>query len=172
MTKVEFVWGTPKNTPRATGANVFPAGKYVISDPCYVLDRAVYDALGGATDWKWDGDAPFTFGDGKRIWILPTKHGDGTYSGNDGCQYPVDSGTIAIIELAPEYFLEGWERSVGYIADIQNAFICGTDEDGVLTFGDAVTIETDDPKCEYCGSHYCEGECEDEEESEDDDDDY
>lgn len=147
-----------------------PAGKYVVADPCYILNEINYADLLANGDWfgekpsQWCG---VHFG----AWILPTYHGDGYYHaeskiiGFNLAGFHVDSGHIAIIEFQPEQFRAGWERSVDGILDIQSPFECDVDEDGTMRFGDFLTVETGDEKCDECGLRYCD--CDDEDEDDD-----
>ena len=69
---------------------------FYIGDPCYVLgDKIYYDFWG---EKKKFSDGVFKF---KNLYfaIGSTKYGDGCYGDDDGNEYPVDSGTIALIPL-------------------------------------------------------------------------
>lgn len=162
---VNFDFYAAKGIGRVADDSKLPAGKYIVSDPCYVLNDETYNALLDSGDWH--GERKSTFGDGKSIWILPTAHGDGSYDGSDGRSYDVDSGTIAIIEVAPEYFKKGWERN--RVLDVTKAFACEVDDDGVMNFGNFLTIETNPQYCGECGElvSYCGGEHDDDVEDED-----
>lgn len=138
MQYVNFEFGAVSNVRRTDDEKRLPAGKYVVADPCYVLQENVYDEL--LDSGNWDGDSKSTFGAGKSIWILPTAYGDGSYNGSNGREYDVDSGTIAIIEVAPEYFRAGWESYTTF--DVTKPFACEVDRDGVMNFGNFLTIET------------------------------
>lgn len=156
---------------RTASENEMPAGTYIISDPCYILNEEVYDALLG-TD-AFDCEAKRTFGaNGKRIWILHTKYGDGSYDSARGFDtFLVDSGTIACIEIDPSSFKGGWEKAKTFVAN--QPFECERTDEGDLVFGDMVTIQTGETECDYCGEYHCDGECQDNYEDEDsDDDDY
>lgn len=155
MQYVEFTFG---DVPEFDDDDAtLPAGKYVVADPCYILSNDVYNAMLEAG--AFDEEKPFVFGtdvfgNEKRLVILHTTHGDGAYTSDDGHEQLVDSGTIACIEVAPEFFHATWERYPQYEAD--EAFQCKRDDDGVLHFGTLTSIETDGHKCDECGDRYCE----------------
>lgn len=78
---------------------VLPAGQYYISDPGYVLDRDIYDAVWGE-EFKYEDGAYVRIGDKAGFMMTHTADGDGTYMGSDGKAYDVDSGTIGVIATA------------------------------------------------------------------------
>lgn len=164
----DFTGKVPATKPnRPAKEHEMPAGVYVISDPCYILKREIYDQL--LEEDAFDDGKKHTFGDGKAIWILGTMHGDGEYDG-----FLVDSGTIACIEYAPEYFMEGFERSTkGKVYTAERPFECEADDEGLLIFGQLEQIMTGDTYCEECGDRHCDGECQYEDyDDEDEDEDY
>jgi len=160
MKYVNFEFGAVSNVRRTDDSNKLPAGKYIVSDPCYVLNDDTYNEVLESADWH--GEHKSTFGDGKSIWILPTAHGDGSYDGSNGRSYPVDSGHIAIIEVSEEHFRKGWKSNT--VVDIIKPFACEVNDEGVMNFGNFLTIETDPQFCGECGElvSYCGGEHEDE----------
>lgn len=162
-----------------SGASMLPAGRYIISDPCYVLQDAVYQQLLGMDDGRWAGVYEVN---GVKMGVMGTKHGDGNFDG-----YYVDSGHIACIPLdsnvlMPFTYVDGFEENVVRIGNANymikeafNSFEVAYDDDegrGMIIFGNLESIQTgDDPKCEECG--YAECECEPEEdEDEDNDEEY
>ena len=133
-----------------------PAGQYVIVDPCYVLKDDVYNAL---LDTAFETNQVTVygtdiFGTEKRLIILHTYHGDGQYYDDHGRQFLVDSGTIACIEVAPEFFQAGWEQYTQITAT--KPFDCQSDE-GDLLFGDHACIYTNGEPCTGCGDRLKEG---------------
>ena len=165
MKYVNFEFGAVSNVRRTDDSNKLPAGKYVVADPCYVLSESAYNDLLDSGDWN--GEQKSSFGGEHGIWILPTAHGDGRYDGSNGHEFPVDSGHIAIIAVAPEYFNANWKSYSTF--DVAKPFACQVDEDGVMNFGNFLTIETDPQYCGECGElvSYCGGEHEEEDEDED-----
>jgi hypothetical protein len=150
MEYVEFEFGGRSVINGVRGAEyVMKPGKYVVADPCYVLDRPIYDNL-LTIDGAFDGERPVEYGDGKMVWILPTAHGDGSYVGSDNKVYGVDSGTIAIIEVTDTpalFFTRGWASYPQF--EVATEFTCEVN-DGDLVFGNFLTIVTDGEKCESC----------------------
>ena len=166
-----------------SGAKLLPAGRYIISDPCYVLKDEVYQQLLEMDDARWEGVYEVN---GVKMGIVGTKHGDGRYDG-----YAVDSGHIACIPLEggvlqPFTYVAGSEENVVRISDghymVKEAFtpfeVSYDDENGqgLIIFGNLETIQTgENPKCEWCGEEegYCEcDENENEDENEDEDYDF
>lgn len=130
--------------------HVLPAGKYVVADPCYVLDKAIYDNLLNV-DGAFDGIKPVEYADGKMVWILPTYHGDGSYVGSDGRHYGVDSGTIAIVEVGDcptLFFQRGWQQYAQF--HVPTPFTCERTDDGELVYGSFLTIHTNPTLCPEC----------------------
>jgi hypothetical protein len=77
----------------------FPAGKYVISDLCYVLLDDTWTELCDLMfpDGTTQTNGLFTLKDGRKMFMGGTKYGDGTYLDSLGNEYDVDSGTIGIM---------------------------------------------------------------------------
>ena len=80
--------------------HTFTEGVYFLGDPCYALADTVYDDVWGRM---------YGYGEGKIVTesgsfiVASTEYGDGIYADQDGTEYPVDSGTIALI---PWHFCE------------------------------------------------------------------
>ena len=69
---------------------------FYLGDSCYVLsDKIYYDFWGDQKDFA---DGVFKFKE-FHFAVGATKYGDGCYEDDDGNNYPVDSGTIALIPL-------------------------------------------------------------------------
>jgi hypothetical protein len=85
--------------------HTFPAGKYYIGDPCYVVRDGSWGKLIDETgcfgldlDGKnWD-DGKFTYR-GKFCFAAGTAYGDGCYTDHRGGEYPVDAGLIGILPV-------------------------------------------------------------------------
>ena len=120
------------------------AGKYVIADPCYVLDYDTYDRLLSETDYFMmnsvdRGGVMVDKQSGKFFAVFSTKYGDGLYRDGKGFKYGVDAGCIACIPV------EMWDKGqdneyineVTFAKDFEVRY-----EDGLIIFGDVI-INTD-----------------------------
>ena len=120
------------------------AGKYVIADPCYVLDYDTYDRLLSETAFFMQdsvdrGGVMFDKRLGKFFAVFSTKYGDGLYKDGQGFKYGVDAGCIACIPV------EMWDRGEdnGYINEVTfDRDFEVRYEDGLIVFGDVI-INTD-----------------------------
>ena len=147
---------------------MLPGGKYVLSDPCYVLRGELYDKFLTA-HFSGEGQA-LTEIDGHKLAVFSTKYGDGLYHDEQGRAYGVDAGCIACVPVELVDGANEYSHDQFFAGD----FFCEFD-DGVIRFGH-VAIDTD-PQEEYseCSECGCEvDECDDlcdscEAESEDDD---
>ena len=74
--------------------HTFPAGVHYLGDPCYALGNHIYDTVWGAEHGFSTGKINTPEGS---FVVDDTSYGDGVYYGSDGREYPVDSGTIALI---------------------------------------------------------------------------
>jgi hypothetical protein len=132
-------------TMKSLPPNMLPPGRYIISDPCYVIARDDYDRMGRATDW-WDDGRIFWDGKtGKPYAVVGTKYGDGAYesSGLNGKSFEVDAGCIACLpkELATGFIKDRHE----YVEVVfEEPFIVDY-KDGDIIFGDRI-IHTGDSK--------------------------
>ena len=104
-----------------------PAGRYVLSDPCYVLDDDYDDALEGL--FNGSGEVNIN---GQRGAIFWTKYGDGCYASSEGHMLGVDAGCIALL---PASIAEG-DTNV----TMDSEFTCRNDN-GVLWFGN-ISVNT------------------------------
>ena len=85
-------------------------GWYLVGDPCYII-RDEWDKILEKTNcFNKHMGGKFTIEDAKKnkhdIVVFPT-HGDGGHIGNDGFEYGVDSGTLAIIPHSYQFVTEG-----------------------------------------------------------------
>ena len=127
-----------------------PAGDYYIGDPAYLLD---YDE----NDFNWfhileacnyfnepyvkDGQTAVTF----NTWI-----GDGIYADREGREYPVDTGSIAVVpvamaRLAPRSRCSWKEENppdLFHRVTFPEPFLCKREEDGGLLVFGGVEIDT------------------------------
>lgn len=83
---------------------ILPAGKYVISDPCYVLPYKKYRDLLGVTTYFTNGPEANAHGGifedpetKLRFCVFSTSCGDGVFYDNKGREYGVDAGCIGCI---------------------------------------------------------------------------
>lgn len=120
------------------------AGKYVIADPCYVLDYDVYDRLLAETDYfAMDsvnrGGVMIDSASKKYFAVFSTKYGDGLYRDNKGFKYGVDAGCIACIpvEMCDRGEDGEYINEVTFDRDFDVRY-----EDGLIIFGDVI-INTD-----------------------------
>ena len=83
-----------------------PAGKYFISDPCYIVPDEHWDDVLNESDYfprSEGGEATFNYkGKIHKVWVGGTAWGDGCYRSNEYYPYGVDSGCIGIIEWSQE----------------------------------------------------------------------
>lgn len=125
-----------------------PAGTYYIGDLCYVVGRENHDAwmdflkpfftltepndcAGGEVSYR-----------GKQGFMAYTKYGDGTY--HDGLyEYPVDAGSIGALPIDVLDVPVAEAETCGRIVTFDRPFTCHRDSNGVFTFGNVVTIDTD-----------------------------
>jgi hypothetical protein len=120
------------------------AGKYLIADPCYVLDNEKYDRLLGETDYFMmnsvdRGGVMIDKSSGKYFAVFCTKYGDGVYRDGSGFKYGVDAGGIACIpvDICKELLDYHYINQVSFDRDFEVRY-----EDGMIVFGD-VAINTD-----------------------------
>jgi hypothetical protein len=128
-----------------TSTVLVPAGTYIIADPCYVIPNVEWQEFCAAFDWDtttgvFEKHGMFAMG-------FSTAHGDGVFTDNYGNLYPVDSGTIGLVDVRwPEqqerpdnYLFPGPWTTVTFDEPTQVEVLNGN-----MTFGDHY-IETDDP---------------------------
>lgn len=71
---------------------------FYIGDICYVLGERLYHGVWG--DKYGFNDGTFTDPEtGLQVAVAGTAYGDGTYTGSDGTEYPVDAGNIGLVPL-------------------------------------------------------------------------
>lgn len=71
---------------------------FYIGDICYVLGQRLYHEVWG--DKYGFNDGTFTDPDtGFQVAVAGSAYGDGTYTGSDGTEYPVDAGNIGLVPL-------------------------------------------------------------------------
>lgn len=153
-TCLEYVEFEFDDTPRLNGVRgveqnlIMPAGKYVVADPCYVLDDHIYYNL--LENDAFDGERPFHPASDLAVWIMPTYHGDGKYESGKW-EWTVDSGTIAIMQIPSTptlFFKRGWEVYPQF--EVKQPFTCERTEDGKIVFGNFLTIDTNPTRCANC----------------------
>jgi hypothetical protein len=124
------------------------AGKYYIGDLCYAFGDNWDEVCDKIIDYDLNVlDGRFVLADGTTFCIFSTKYGDGSYFSNIGENFPVDSGSIGVVEtkFLPKEFAEsiGGNYPLGAIRDFSEDFLCYADEYGTLNFGE-VSIFTGD----------------------------
>ena len=133
-----------------------PAGKYVVSDPCYVLKRDDFVEL---MDSSYDNDGELKNEDGGKAVVFSTAHGDGSYDSNKSHSFPVDAGVIAIIPIGQcddEMLSNSLANSACLVVDFKKEFTCSI-EDGEMTFGDLIIYTDPKSDCGLCGDIDCDG---------------
>jgi hypothetical protein len=120
------------------------AGKYLIADPCYVLEEEVYSRLLKETSYFMyesvdRGGVMVDKQSGKFFAVFSTKYGDGIYYDESGFKYGVDAGCIACIpvELCNKGEDSEYINEVYFARDFEVRY-----DDGLIVFGD-VNINTD-----------------------------
>jgi hypothetical protein len=137
----------------ATTEFMFPAGDYLIIDPCYVYDGARWEALSRAV-FREEGGVKTDPVTGCHFAFSFTATGDGVYADQDGYQYSVDSGSLACLPLAmvdavtlamlPVHDHSKDGTCSGRMVTFTTTWVCvPCDEDGVIRFG-PVEIQTHD----------------------------
>lgn len=132
-----------------------PAGAYFLGDPCYVIEDQFWEPLLMSCS-VFEKPQGFFFdhaGQQINVTALGTFYGDGTYSDQTGCEYPVDSGLIGLVPMS--YVIESSKFKVSeYLGDcIDHLHSIGRvvrfdqvtevyDEGGALNFG-GIVIDTD-----------------------------
>ena len=121
---------------------MMPAGKYVISDLCYILRDEWTEFCEITIDGHSVLDGEFTLKDGRRFATYGTKYGDGTYKASNGAELSVDAGLIGCIKLEdidqtnPRNHVD-----YGTIVEFNHPFDT-YEENGVIHFGH-ISIDTD-----------------------------
>lgn len=120
------------------------AGKYLIADPCYVLDSSKYDKLLKDTDYFMmnsvdRGGIMVDNTSGKYFAVFGTKYGDGLYRDGTGFKYGVDAGCIACIpvDICKELLDYHYVKQITFDRDFEVYY-----EDGLIVFGHVI-INTD-----------------------------
>jgi len=113
------------------------AGKYVVSDPCYVLTDEQYDEfLDTVLDNNWSGGEVVI--DNQTCVVYNTRYGDGMYLDNYGDRYAVDSGTIGIFPRSIISLFDEFAHEVELTTETECSY-----NDGAMQFG-CVQINTND----------------------------
>lgn len=109
----------------------FPAGKYYIGDPCYVLEESIYDKL----IENFDFDKSYTIEiNGHTMFMHCTSYGDGTYNDGTARSYSVDSGLISIMPVKFISMEKFNETDNVHIVEFEKEFYVSFD-DGTFKFG-------------------------------------
>jgi len=128
-----------------TADAMFPAGDYLIIDPCYVYTGARGIALLDAI-WSTQGGVKTDRVTGCRFAYSPTATGDGCYTDQDGYLYGVDSGGLACLPLAmidaatlamlPAYDRSAEQACSGRLVMFTAPWVCvPCDAQGLIRFG-------------------------------------
>ena len=119
---------------------IVPAGAYFLGDPCYAVPGHLWDDLLNTCECF---EAPVGNVKGFAVLGFGTAWGDGTYSDQDGNQYPVDAGLIGLV---PDGLIERDKRAelltLGRMVTFTEPTSC-TAALGVMQFG-RIRIDTRD----------------------------
>lgn len=117
---------------------------FYFGDPCYVLDDALYHGVWGDVYEFQDCSVkdPET---GLHFAVAGTYMGDGTYEGDNGRSFAVDSGTLALIplELIHRDLNSDWDFSVSCPGE---AKFCANDGVYRVIFPDGNILNVDTAK--------------------------
>lgn len=125
---------------RTTDTVIVPAGRYYLTDPCYVVRDPDWLPWLEAADYKNQRTLLYaSTPNGVPVFGFSTAYGDGSWTGSDGFTYAADAGLLGLVpvEYAPEK--EG-QRGVN-VVEFRRARRCRRDANGVLWFG-GVRINT------------------------------
>lgn len=109
-----------------------PAGKYWLTDPCYLVPEELWMPLLNSCSFFEDPIGTVTDEDGKQHHVLAfgTAYGDGEYLDQFGHSFPVDAGLIGLVPVS----LAG-ENNPGYLlVEFTEETIC-TCNGGDMRFG-------------------------------------
>jgi|DEB0MinimDraft_6_1074348.scaffolds.fasta_scaffold11321_8 hypothetical protein len=113
------------------------AGRYVVSDPCYILTDEQYEEfLETVLDDNWKGGEVVI--DNHTCVVYNTMYGDGMYHDNYGDRYAVDSGTIGIFPKEIVTLFDEYAHPVELTTEVGCWY-----NDGTMRFG-CVEINTND----------------------------
>jgi hypothetical protein len=136
-------------------------GTYWIGDLCYVIENETWQnkictALNHSEEHHDGTDPALVVLPGGCAFLGNTSYGDGTYTGSNGFNYGVDSGTIGIVNKeAMNKVLTDCDTTLGTFITRDKHFSVSI-ENGTFKFDDII-IETDDNDdcCEECGVPEC-----------------
>jgi hypothetical protein len=128
------------------GVVTLPAGTYVIGDPCYVIEDGEWSDFCEST--KDENLIVAPHGDGHAVGVH-TVHGDGRYYGDDGNEYPVDSGMIGLVPV--EGPIEGHDF-VTFDEDIRCMRDGGYIVLGHIRIDTDPEVEPEEEVCHTCGA--------------------
>ena len=116
--------------------------EYWISDLCYVLDGEEWDELIALTERNPGPE--YTLKGNRKVFMLPTFHGDGQYFDAESREYWVDSGFIGAIKVSDivdeDKFTNATEMELGQRAVMPYDLSADnvTEYFGVLKFGEVI----------------------------------
>jgi len=130
--------------------------KFFLGDPCYAFPADRPELWSGICDhlifFGTDKSQviPDVGGSGYSVLVFPVANGDGVYSGSDGHEYGIDSGTLGLVPLELVVFAHGGKGTadvmarlnrLGRIIEIDADELPCTNRDGEMIFG-GITIDT------------------------------
>jgi hypothetical protein len=116
------------------------AGIYWVGDLCYAMEQDWDEFCALTISGNDVKDGEFELADGTKFAFRGTGY-DGTYFDQEGRQYPVDAGLIGCI-LVSDIKPSTEEVTGGHIITFPNDFEV-TYESGVISFGNVISIDTD-----------------------------
>jgi hypothetical protein len=121
-----------------------PAGRYIISDPCYIIADPAYDRLLLETEYfglntEISGGVFTDSETQKEFAVFSTKYGDGAYQTNLGTLVWVDAGCVGCIpiEMVALEDRDNTELVIDFTTEFEVDY-----KDGIIIFGQ-VQIDTD-----------------------------
>lgn len=121
-----------------TSKFTMPAGQYYVGDLCYVMHDEWDEFCDLTIKDNRCLQGKFTMRNGVEFATFQTKYGDGTYSDNHGCQYPVDAGLIGCVKLSDIDQTNPYNHLTnGNVVEFPRDFVCFNDN-GVIRFGSLV----------------------------------
>lgn len=119
-----------------------PSGKYVVTDPSYVLNEIDYLEIRSQV-LNECASGEIIDHNGDKLIVFETYFGDDIYEDLNGNKYPVDDGMIAAIPLDMcnnEFLKDILENGFGQLIITDAQAVCFND-DGVITIGE-ISIDT------------------------------
>lgn len=119
-----------------------PAGKYVLSDPCYVVPQDMWIHLLESCDYFNEPEGRVEkYGTEYKVYAFATAYGDGSYTSSEGHDLGVDSGLIGLTPVELIDTSDHEYNAKNHIVEFTHTTQCYSNE-GVLHFGN-ITVNTE-----------------------------